>query len=352
MARLLEPVAKDAPNLRDSSSGSDGVGDSNTQPEPPRTIGAHAVVVQETEAAVSLKAVNGEPHGVPVSSESKSDVLVKVRHSPSVTVNSAGEKIVVPHSRAWQSRQNNLSLSGQVCRFLFFCFCSFAWQCIQSWRLSNGSRVPIVFMRTSVHVVCSRHKQLTPSAADGLPQLSAVSCHLVPVVADAVQAFLRASGDVQHALVRNNRTRAGDEPQVRTSLFRALQQLEQIGRTVAHIEHFLRTQQQPILQELAAALATASSHATETCRVAPLLLTAASIMQACARRLATEDCTNSTRSFLLNVSLQFDACCEARDWGMLQALVDIHGMLRFGAGRSGFDNDAEAKLRKVHFMRS
>ena len=186
-------------------------------------------------------------------------------------------------------------------------------------------------------------------AADSLPQLS-VSCHLVPVVADVVQAFLRASGDVQHALVRNNRTRAGDEPDIRTSLRCALRELDRIGRAVSNVELFLRAQRQPILQELAVALATASSHASETCRVAPLLLTAASIMQACARQLAAKGCADSTRSFLLNVSLQFDACCQARDWRMLQALVDIHGMLRFGVGRSGYDSDAEAKLCKVQVL--
>eukprot|EP00750_Incisomonas_marina_P027303 INCI6170.6.p1 GENE.INCI6170.6~~INCI6170.6.p1 ORF type:complete len:1666 (+),score=265.16 INCI6170.6:644-4999(+) len=302
MARLLKPLA-----LGTSEGGSDGMNGNNLEEKPSPTVRAKATRNEEARTAVSAPTVHAERHGVPLLSDSSLDVLLKARHAPSASVNSAGEKMVVPHSRA---------RLGQQSPYLS-----------EHWPRDDFSS-----SRTL--------------AADSLPQLS-VSCHLVPVVADVVQAFLRASGDVQHALVRNNRTRAGDEPDIRTSLRCALRELDRIGRAVSNVELFLRAQRQPILQELAVALATASSHASETCRVAPLLLTAASIMQACARQLAAKGCADSTRSFLLNVSLQFDACCQARDWRMLQALVDIHGMLRFGVGRSGYDSDAEAKLCKV-----
>ena len=67
-----------------------------------------------------------------------------------------------------------------------------------------------------------------------------------------------------------------------------------------------------------------------------------STMWSCARRLAVEKyCTDSTRAFLRNAQLQFAACCEARDWQMLAALVDIHGLLRFSVSGAGFDGEAQ-----------
>ena len=185
--------------------------------------------------------------------------------------------------------------------------------------------------------------ELDPS---DFPEL-VIDGHLVQVVADLVQQFLRTTTTVHQALLRNNHTRAGDEPRVRAKLVDALAELARCGIVVAHVERFLQAQPQPILLELAEALAEASAHARDTERATPLLLNAATAMQSCARRLTTEGVTDSTRAFLTNARTQFESCCTAHDWQLLRALVDIHGLLRFGVAGAGFDGDSQHKLTKV-----
>ena len=165
--------------------------------------------------------------------------------------------------------------------------------------------------------------------------------NLIGTIVDMVEAHQQAFGAVFQMLKPNNHTKAGDEPNARIHLMSALARLRTALVPVHQMQHFLRQNGKPVLQSLADCLARACAIAQETLAGTSLLLDSAAIMQSCARRLATGQCTDATRGFLLNVQTQFDECCAAQSLTQLRALVEIHGLLRYGTEEAGFQSARE-----------